>query len=78
VLPTDNRRVPAWRDQVPDDNFNPPPWLMQAVGRSGGRRADALAPPVRFDLSGGPSHNTGALEGDLDLGRLLAENQDSR
>jgi hypothetical protein len=48
VLPT--IEVPAWRDPRSRRYFNPPPWLMQAV-EGVAAADDALAPPVRFDLS---------------------------
>jgi hypothetical protein len=78
VLPPTIEEFPPGEIPGPDDNFTA---LADASGRGsgGGRRADAPSAtcqirPVREALA----HNSELLKAyDLDLGRLLAENQDS-
>jgi hypothetical protein len=64
----------------PDDSFVPPAWLMQAMEEAAELVAPTpLAPPIRFDLSeDSVSFNSELLkESDLDLGKFLAQHQDT-
>jgi hypothetical protein len=64
----------------PDGSFVPPAWLMQATEEVAEPVAPTpLAPPVRFDLSEDSVRFNSELlrESDLDLGKFLAQHQDT-
>jgi hypothetical protein len=64
----------------PDDNFVPPPWLMEAVLEVAATTVPApRAPPVRFELTeAAVQHNTELLEAfDLNIAEFLSLEQDT-
>jgi hypothetical protein len=64
----------------PDDSFDPPAWLMQAIEEVAGTAAvTPLAPPIRFDLSeDSVKFNSELLkESNLDVEEFLAKHQDT-